>query len=70
MKTMSVSEFKAKFSSIIEEVKAGEEIEVTYGKEKKVVGYFMQKKSHKRKLGILEGSAVLEKSVLAAMMCP
>ncbi len=57
MKSMTVSEFKAKFSSVIEEVKAGEEIEVTYGKKKKVVGYFTQKKSHKRKLDTLEGKS-------------
>lgn len=58
MKTMTVGEFKAQFSSVIAEVKAGEEIEVTYGKQKKVVGYFKPKKSAKkikRRLGILEG---------------
>jgi antitoxin (DNA-binding transcriptional repressor) of toxin-antitoxin stability system len=60
MKTMTVGEFKAQFSSVIEQIKAGEEIAVTYGKQKKVVGYFKPSKSvkkSKRKLGILEGRA-------------
>jgi antitoxin (DNA-binding transcriptional repressor) of toxin-antitoxin stability system len=57
MKTMSVGEFKTHFSDVIEQVKSGEEIAVTYGKKKEVVGYFSPGKSKKtkRKLGILEG---------------
>ena len=59
MKTMSVGEFKTHFSEVIEQVKAGEEIAVTYGKKKEVVGYFLPEKPQKpnRKLGILEGKA-------------
>jgi hypothetical protein len=60
MKTMTVGEFKAHFSEVIDQVKAGEQIEVTYGKKKEVVGYFQPKISEpkpKRKLGILEGKA-------------
>jgi antitoxin (DNA-binding transcriptional repressor) of toxin-antitoxin stability system len=57
MKTMSVGEFKTHFSEVIDQVKAGEEIAVTYGKKKEVVGYFLPEKTKKpkRKLGILEG---------------
>ena len=57
MKTMSVGEFKTHFSEVLERVKAGEEIAVTYGKKKEVVGYFLPEKPQKpkRKLGILEG---------------
>jgi len=57
MKTMSVGEFKTHFSEVLEQVKAGEEITVTYGKKKEVVGYFLpdKPKKPKRKLGILEG---------------
>ena len=57
MKTMTVGEFKSQFSKVIEKVKKGEEIAVTYGKDKAVVGIFAppQKKKLKRKLGILEG---------------
>ena len=61
MKSMTVGEFKARFSDVIAEVKAGEEIQVTFGKKKEVVGYFMPKSrsstSSKRKLGIMEGRA-------------
>lgn len=54
---MSVGEFKTHFSEVLEQVKAGEEITVTYGKKKEVVGYFLPEKPQKtkRKLGILEG---------------
>jgi antitoxin (DNA-binding transcriptional repressor) of toxin-antitoxin stability system len=59
MKTMTVGEFKTHFSDVIERVKAGEEIAVTYGKKKEVVGYFLPEKPQKpkRQLGILEGKA-------------
>ena len=61
MKTMTVGEFKAQFSEVIAQVKAGEEIAVTFGKKKEIVGYFMpekdQSKLKKRVLGVLEGKA-------------
>ena len=47
MKTMTVGEFKARFSEVVSQVKAGEEIAVTFGKKKEVVGYFMPKVSSK-----------------------
>ena len=40
MKTMTVGEFKTHFSEVIEQVKKGEEIAVTYGKKKEIIGYF------------------------------
>lgn len=40
MKTMTVGEFKTHFSEVIEQVKRGEEIAVTYGKKKEIIGYF------------------------------
>ena len=59
MKTMTVGEFKTHFSDVIEQVKSGEEITVTYGKKKEVIGYFTPKKSDqpKIKLGLMEGKA-------------
>jgi len=59
MKTMSVGEFKTHFSEVLEQVKAGEEFAVTYGKKKQVVGYFLPEKHDqpKIKLGIAEGKA-------------
>ena len=57
MKTMTVGEFKTHFSEVVDQVKAGEEIAVTYGKKKEVIGYFLPQKPEKpkRQLGILEG---------------
>jgi hypothetical protein len=40
MKTMTVGEFKAQFSDVIAQVKNGEEIAVTFGKKKEIIGYF------------------------------
>jgi len=60
MKRMTVGEFKTHFSEVVEQVKAGEKIAVTFGKKKNVVGYFLPeipKEKGKRKLGILEGKA-------------
>ena len=45
MKTMTVGEFKAKFSDVIAQVKAGQEIAVTFGKKKEIIGYFTPEKS-------------------------
>ena len=63
MKTMTVGEFKTHFSEVLEEVKAGNTIEVTYGKKKDVAGYFSPKNDKpkaKRVLGILEGKGTAE----------
>jgi len=49
MKTMTVGEFKSQFSKVIEKVKRGEEIGVTYGKDKEVVGVFSPPKKKKLK---------------------
>ncbi|WP_230383775.1 type II toxin-antitoxin system Phd/YefM family antitoxin [Pedobacter endophyticus] len=66
MKTMSVGEFKSHLAEAIEEVKAGGEIAVTYGKKKEIIGYFVptlenapkiEKTVGKRKLGPLNGKA-------------
>ena len=59
MKTMTVGEFKAQFSEVIDQVKAGEKIAVTYGKKKEIIGYFTPEapQPKKRQLGILEGKA-------------
>jgi hypothetical protein len=60
MKKMTVGEFKTHFSEVIEQVKSGGKIAVTFGKKKEIVGYFlpeMPEPKTKRKLGILEGKA-------------
>jgi hypothetical protein len=57
MKTMTVGEFKTHFSNVIEQVKAGEKIAVTFGKKKEIIGYFSpdSPQKSKRNLGLLEG---------------
>ena len=60
MRTMTVGQFKAHFSEAIEWVRAGQKVAVTFGKNKELIGVFMQQpveKSGKRKLGLLEGKA-------------
>lgn len=62
MKTMTVGEFKTHFSEVIDQVKSGEKIEVTFGKTKEIVGYFIPEKElnvSKRRLGLLEGKATV-----------
>lgn len=58
MKTMTVGDFKANFSKVAEDVKNGEEVTVTYGKNKEVLGHFIPKRKEvlkKRVLGSLKG---------------
>lgn len=60
MKTMTVGEFKTHFSEVLDQVKSGAEIAVTYGKSKEIVGYFvpkLAKTGKKRKFGLLKGKA-------------
>ena len=60
MKTLTVGEFKAQFSSVIEMIKQGEEVEVTFGKQKEVIGVFKPKEKKKdnslRKFGTLKNT--------------
>lgn len=61
MKTVSVGEFKRHFSEIIERVRAGEEIVITYGKKKEkvavVIPYAAYKTSRIR-LGLLQDRSI------------
>ena len=59
MKKMTVGEFKTHFSEVIEQVRDGEKIAVTFGKKKEIVGYFLPElpQQPKRQLGILKGKA-------------
>lgn len=57
---MSVGEFKTNFSQVIEDVKSGEKIAVTFGRKKQIIGYFMPEnvsEKPKRKFGILAGKS-------------
>ena len=58
MEILTVGEFKAKFSAVLQRVLAGEEIAISYGRNRKVVACLVPKtpeKKQRRKLGILEG---------------
>ncbi|PIR58671.1 MAG: prevent-host-death protein [Candidatus Pacebacteria bacterium CG10_big_fil_rev_8_21_14_0_10_56_10] len=57
MKTLTVGEFKAKFSEVIDNLLAGQETTVTYGKKKKIIGIFVPYNKQKIKLGLLERKA-------------
>lgn len=59
-KRVTVAEFKAKFSEMVKAVQNGDEIAVTYGRSKKVVGYFVSELkilNQKRTLGLLSHSS-------------
>ena len=64
MKTLQVGEFKSKFSKILQDVRHGEEIAVTYGKKKEkiaiLVSFDKYKKKKKRRLGLLKNKASFE----------
>ena len=61
MKTLPVGEFKTHFSEVIDDVRAGEEIIITYGKKKEqvavVIPYSSYKKRNQIKLGLLKNKS-------------
>ncbi len=61
MDQLTVGQFKSKFSDVLDRVKKGESVGITYGKSKKkvaaIVPYKNVMKKSGIKLGILEGKA-------------
>jgi prevent-host-death family protein len=61
MKNLQVGELKSKFSKVLEDIKKGEEITISYGKKHDkiavIIPYAKYKKNIHRKLGILEKKA-------------
>jgi prevent-host-death family protein len=62
MKSLSLEEFKPRFSELLDEVQQGETIEIVHGKQSKPVARLVpieepKGKKTNRKLGILEGKA-------------
>jgi prevent-host-death family protein len=60
---MTVAEFKTRFSEVLEEVRHGESIAVTYGRSKKTVAIIQppaRKRKKGRSLGMLKGKASFE----------
>jgi antitoxin (DNA-binding transcriptional repressor) of toxin-antitoxin stability system len=64
MKTLQVGELKSKFSKVLEYIKNGEEVTISFGKKKEklavIVPYSKYKKGIHRKLGILKNKASFE----------
>jgi len=63
MKILTVGEFKAHFSEVLNDVRNGREVGVSYGKKKELLGVFTpapHKRKFKRKLGLLEGKATFK----------
>jgi prevent-host-death family protein len=61
MKSLTVGEFKARFSAILKEVQAGHPIAITYGKKRAtlavLLSYDQYMQSTQRKLGVLQDKA-------------
>lgn len=61
MKSLQVGELKRKFSEILDDIRQGEEITITFGKKKEKVAVLVPfgkyAKKNKRKLGLLENKA-------------
>ncbi|HPS58340.1 MAG TPA: type II toxin-antitoxin system Phd/YefM family antitoxin [Spirochaetota bacterium] len=59
MKTLQVGEFKRRFSEVLDSVRGGDEIAVTYGKKKEKVAILIPfdkyRKKNKRKIGVAAG---------------
>jgi antitoxin (DNA-binding transcriptional repressor) of toxin-antitoxin stability system len=63
MKAMTVGELKTQFSQVLEGVKQGQKVSILYGRAKKPVAMIVpwqEEKRGKRKIGILDGSAVIK----------
>jgi antitoxin (DNA-binding transcriptional repressor) of toxin-antitoxin stability system len=57
MKTMTVAEFKARFSEVLDAVRQGESIAVTYGRSKRTIAVFQPPPKGKKKarpVGLLD----------------
>jgi prevent-host-death family protein len=57
MKSLPVGELKTRFSEILEDVKSGEEVVITYGKKREsiavIIPYSEYRKKNKVRLGLL-----------------
>jgi len=59
VKTLAIGEFKTHFSAVLEDIKTGHSVAVSYGKSRRkiavLIPYAQYHKSSGRKIGILEG---------------
>jgi len=62
MRTMTVGEFKSRFSEVLKDVEKGERIGITFGRKKEVKAMLVpteDSKKEPRKLGILQGKGTV-----------
>lgn len=62
MRTMTVGEFKSRFSEVLKDVEKGERIGITFGRKKEVKAMLVpseETKKEPRKLGILRGKGTV-----------
>jgi len=63
MKTLAVGEFKSRFSEVLKQVQSGEEVIITYGKNKDSVAALIPISAHKPKsairLGLLRNKSAI-----------
>jgi antitoxin (DNA-binding transcriptional repressor) of toxin-antitoxin stability system len=60
MKTMTVGEFKAQFSAVLEQIKQGETVVICHGRRREKIAAlvpYRQISRHNRPLGLLQGRA-------------
>ncbi len=61
MKILQVGEFKSRFSEVIENIRKGEEVTISFGKKKEkiavLIPYSKYMKKANRKIGLLENKA-------------
>ncbi|MEQ8220704.1 MAG: type II toxin-antitoxin system Phd/YefM family antitoxin [Candidatus Eremiobacterota bacterium] len=54
MKTLKIGELKAHFSEVLNLIRKGEKVIISYGKKEEKVGIIIPYKEYNRKLGILK----------------
>jgi prevent-host-death family protein len=63
METITLADAKTRFSAILKDVRSGNEVAISYGKQKEkiavIIPYKTWKKSKKRQLGTLKGIAAV-----------
>jgi len=61
METLTAAEFKARFSEVLEKIRKGQRIAITYGRKREkvaiIIPYSESFEGGKRKIGLLEGKA-------------
>jgi len=61
METLTAAQFKARFSEVLEKIRRGQRIAITYGRKREkvaiIIPYSESFEGGKRKIGLLEGKA-------------